>query len=130
MARKKRKLRGTGIHNIFRQLQERLPSTFPQAKLVVHPSFVDLFMKGFKGRGAPPFAYCEGKDNTIHVVTQLYREDLDIILWFYLHEMGHLYALQRYGIDDYRFSDNKEAEKYADSFANRWLKRLKKERWF
>jgi hypothetical protein len=129
MARKK-KLNGTGIHNIFNQLGERLPSTFPQARLVVHPNFLDLFMTGFRGRGAPPFAYCDVKDNTIHVAAKLYREDLEIILWFYLHEMGHLYAFQRYGADDDKFADEKKAEQYADVFANRWFRRLKKEKWF
>jgi uncharacterized protein YjaZ len=47
----------------------------------------------------------------------------------FLHEIGHLFAFNKYGTKDIRWDDYEVSEGYANNFATRWLKRLKKEDW-
>lgn len=135
MTRPRRK-KSTGVCRIYRDLLERLPNTYPQPSLVVHSSLSELYNyywsddeKDPGDPGHPPFAFCDGSDDTIHVSVQLNREPRESIVWYYLHELGHLYALHKYGEKDKRWSVYTDAECYANRFASRWLSRLKKERW-
>lgn len=133
MARSKKP---TGICHIYKKLLERLPKTYPKPKLIVHPNLSELYSyfcgnsEGIrKDPGYPPQAFCDGDDNTIHVPIQLNRETREDIVKLYLHEIGHLYALNRYGEGNRRWSVYKDSERYANQFASRWFSRLKKERW-
>ena len=136
MTRPRRK-KSTGICRIYRELLGRLPNTYPQPSLIVYSSLYELHKNYWSDDdgydpgdpGHPPFAFCDGTDNTIHVSVQLNREPRESIIWYYLHELGHLYALQKYGESDKRWSKYKDAERYANRFASRWLSKLKKERW-
>jgi Zn-dependent peptidase ImmA (M78 family) len=131
------RFRKLGIRGIYRSLLERLPSTYPKPNLIVHHSLSELADRYWDGAeephtgdpGHPPFAFCDGDKQTIHIAAQLNREPVESIVWYYLHELGHLFALQRYGEHSDKFKKYKVAEKYANRFASRWVRRLKKERW-
>lgn len=129
------KSKSARICKIFRDLLQRLPSTYPRPVLVIHSSEealneyytsendeVDL------GDGFP-LAFCDGSEIAIHVNIQLNKETKEEILRLYLHEMGHLYVSQKYGEKDKRWAVYKEAERFANRFASRWISRLKKEGW-
>jgi len=131
---------GTGktgkISRIFSKLMRRLPSTYPKAVLVIHRSIKKLESYYWETEGTaldpgdpglPPFAFCDGEDNSIHVAYPLYKESSRNISWYLLHEMGHLVALQKYGEKDLRWKDYIVGERYANKFADRWCKRLKEE---
>ena len=120
------------IKEVFDLILQRLPSTYPKAKLIIHSSISELtyeYQRGSHGdkQGPPPFGYCDNRDNSVHVVAQLSREKHYDVAWYLLHEIGHLYAYERYGERDRRWSDYKNAEQYANRFADRWVKKLKKE---
>lgn len=125
------------MYKIYTKLIERLPSTYPHPTLVVHVNLTELIRyywddEGEMDRGDPghsPYAFCDGIDSTIHVSYTLIKEPTNTILWYFLHELGHLYALQQYGKSDKRWGDYKVGEKYANRFASRWLNKLKKEGW-
>lgn len=126
--------RGAKIRRAYDSLIGRLPSTYPHATLIVHENLHDLRKRYWRGsaesRNAAdyePFAFCDGERNTIHVPLNLAKETYQQILWYILHEVGHLYALEKYGWRDRRWSNNMTAEKYADRFADRWTNRLKAE---
>ncbi len=127
------------MYRIYTQLVERLPSTYPRAMLVVHINLKELARYYWDSEGQDleqgdpghsPFGFCDGEDNTIHVAYTLIKESTSSIVWYFLHEMGHLYALQHYGDRDPRWTNYIIAEKYANRFANRWLNKLKQEDWF
>ena len=122
------------IRRAYDSLIQRLPSTYPYATLIVHESLDDLRKSYCRGPAenrdastTEPFAFCDGIKNTIHVPLDLAGETYQKILWYVLHEIGHLYALGRYGCRDERWDGNDAAERYADRFADRWTNRLKAE---
>jgi hypothetical protein len=126
------------MYRIYTQLVARLPSTYPRATLVVHVNLTELIRYYWDSEGEElepgdpghsPFGFCDGEDNTIHVSYTLIKESTSAIIWYFLHELGHLYALQQYGEKDPRFEDYTVAERYANRFANRWARRLKREGW-
>lgn len=126
--------RGAKIRKAYDSLMDRLPSTYPHATLVIHEDLCDLRKRYWRGsaesRSAAdyePLAFCDGEKNTIHVPLDLAEEECQKILWYMLHEIGHLYALRRYGWRDKRWNGTAAAEKYADRFADRWTGRLRKE---
>jgi Zn-dependent peptidase ImmA (M78 family) len=120
---------------LYEKVLNRLPSSYPKPKLIIHSSMKKLkysywetntYDKDFE---SPPVAWCGIVDNTIHVaLTNLKTEDIGNILFNYLHEIGHLYAFNKYGFNDPRWLDDKVSEKYADDFAARWSKKLLKEK--
>lgn len=121
------------ISKIYQSLIERLPSTYPQANLIIHSSISNLRECYRKSEGEdeyPPYAFCDSDDNTIHVSVAFNNETARSISWYFLHEIGHLYAFQRYGERDIRWKDTNISERYANSFADRWTKRLEKEGWY
>jgi Zn-dependent peptidase ImmA (M78 family) len=121
------------ILKIYQLLTARLPNTYPHADLVIHSSVHKLrecYSKSEGEDGYPPYAFCDSDDNTIHVSAAFNDETARSISWYFLHEIGHLYALQRYGDQDIRWKDSKISERYANSFADRWVKKLEKEEWY
>ena len=126
------------MYKIYTKLIKRLPSTYPRATLVVHVNLTELIGYYWDSEGEeldrgdpghPPFAFCDGEDNTIHVSYTLIKESTSQIVWYFLHELGHLYALQHYGDKDNRWKNYKISERYANRFANRWISKLKEEGW-
>jgi hypothetical protein len=110
----------------------RMPARYPKPRLVVHdtPEALVSFLK--KGR----YAFHRGYDasdvmgiadalrGTIHLPrTTLQRESTATVLGVLLHEVGHLYAAQRYGVESDQYTD----EVRANAFERRWLNRLAKE---
>ena len=127
------------ISRVFSRIVRRLPSTYPKALLVIHPSLRKLESYFWETGGTaldpgdpghPPFAYCDGEDNSIHVASILNKDSARQISWYLLHEIGHLQALRRYGDYDSRWDDYRTAERYANRFANRWCNKLKEEGFF
>lgn len=121
------------ILKIYQSLIDRLPSSYPCADLVIHSSVRKLrecYRKSEGDDGDPPYAFCDSNDNTIHVSAAFDAETIRSVAWYFLHEIGHLYALQRYGDQDKRWKDTKISERYANAFADRWTKRLEKEGWY
>ena len=127
------------ISRVFSRILRRLPSTYPKSVLVIHTSLrkLQLYFLEINGTaldpgdpGLPPFAFCYGEDNSIHVASLLNKDSIQQISWYLLHEIGHLQALQRYGEKDRRWEDYKQAEYYANRFADRWCNKLKEERFF
>jgi hypothetical protein len=124
--------RGAKVRKAYDSLIQRLPSTYPHATLIVQ-SLAELhkaYCRGPEERDTSttePLAFCNGGTNTIHIPLELGAEPLQKILWYMLHEIGHLYALGRYGCRDQRWNSSDIAEKYADRFADRWTHRLEAE---
>jgi len=132
-----------GIQNLiqtFRRIQQRLPSTYPHAALVIHMNENELqkyYYRCMEGEDPTenypahhPYAFCDGDAMTVHMHAGMYKETLHQLAWYILHELGHLYAIQKYGKKDSRWKDTNIAESYANNFATRWTKRLKNEGWF
>lgn len=129
------KPRESRISKMYQAVLNRLPSTYPQATLIIHKTVFDLrecYKNSCDGdeEGEPPYAFCDSADNTIHVSHAFYNENLQSMTWYFLHELGHLYSLQKFGEDDPRWGDYKSSERYANNFADRWVKKLKMEGWF
>jgi len=127
------------VSRTFSRIIKRLPSTYPKAVLVVHTSLKKLQSYYWETNGTAldpgdpghsPFAYCDGEDYSIHIASNLKKESVSEIGWYLLHEMGHLRALQRFGVRDPRWHDYKLAERYANKFADRWCDKLKEEGFF
>lgn len=128
------------MYKIYTKLIERLPSTYPRATLVVHINQAELIKYYWGTDGAedpedlerenPVQAFCDCTDNTIHVPYTLIKEDSESIVWYFLHEFGHLYAVQHYGENNPRWANFKLSEQYANRFAGRWMHKLKREGWF
>jgi hypothetical protein len=128
------------VLQIWDRISKRLPATYPAASLVIHMSEEELeayyweFYECTKKEREeyPPYAFCDGDTNTIHVHATMAEQTTKEIARYLLHEEGHLYAFQRYGVDDPRTNDKnaKIDEAYADRFAARWIRRLRNEGWF
>ena len=139
MTRPRKKTRNSRrMYQVYTKLLKRIPSTYPRPTLVVHVNLFELvrYYWDSEGRavesgdpGHPPFAFCDGEDNTIHISYTLIKESNNTIIWYFLHELGHLYALHKYGESNSKWNNYKIGENYANSFANRWTRKLKKEGW-
>lgn len=120
------------IYRIYSKIINRLPATFPRTALVVHMNLKELqqYYIDTEGEEPPdklPFAFCDMNTFTVHVHLTMTEESIQDIAYYFLHEIGHLYALHRYGPDDDRWDDYKTAEAFANRFARRWLNRMKQE---
>ncbi len=122
------------IYKIYHKIIDRLPSTYPRAALVVHRDVKELREYYFASEDITendveylPEAFCDGLTYTIHIPLTLYTCPIEEIAWYYLHEIGHLYALSRYGENNPKWSGSDIAEKYADKFAYRWLNKIQRE---
>lgn len=129
------------IRKIYDAILKRLPSTYPQAELVIHTSMRKLReyytkMDGIKESGDPPCAFClfADEDNqSVHVPEDLNYKSEKRVRQFaevMLHEIGHLYVVRKYGFKDLRWKNEIIAERYADRFAYRWMKKIDKEGFF
>lgn len=127
------KARESKISKLYQALLERLPSTYPQAKLIIHPSLKELRECYDKdNEEAPPYlpyCFCNANDETIHVSNTLYNDTTSLVVFYLAHEIGHLYAFKKYGRTNIRWDNIIVAEKFANDFANRWVNKLKKEGW-
>jgi hypothetical protein len=119
------------FRKLYIKVLNRLPSTYPQPKLVIHSSIIDLRNSYWDETPSdydlqhPPIAWCDMSDTSVHVaLTNLRKEDVSNVLFYYLHEIGHLYAYKKYGLKSLKWKDRKTSEKYADDFAARWTKKL------
>ena len=126
------------ILKIWDRISRRLPSTYPKPSLVIHEfSLEDYFFTFYecseKEKKYPPGAFCDPTTNTVHVQIDLADLTAINIASYLLHEVGHLRAYQRYGEHDPRANDkenNRIDERYANTFASRWIRKLCSEGWF
>lgn len=119
------------VFRIFDRLMRRLPSTYPRAHLVIHRDGACL--KGYylahedaEDEDFDLVAFCDAPSSTIHLHMDIQKETCRTISSYILHELGHLYAYQKYGENSRIWLD----EQYADRFASRWVRRLSGEGWF
>lgn len=118
----------------YQKILERLPKSYPKPKLVIHKTNAGLY-KSYWGLGVQfdlkkymMVAWCSSADYTVHTSSEVLKTEEECnLLFYYLHEIGHLYAYERYGEEDKRWADHDTCEKYADNFAARWSKKLLKE---
>lgn len=131
------------VLNIYEIIKNRLPSTFPRAKLAFFEdeecmllnndietkdnesvyAVVDPQTWTINLPLSMTFKYTSNKGNTYTnkvLITQVSDEDIASVI---LHEIGHLYGGERYGYDSKQYN----SEKYCDLFAERWLKILRSE---
>jgi len=127
------------VINAFSKILKRLPSTYPKTILIIHNNLKNLQSYYWETSGTSldpgdpghsPFAYCDGDDYSIHVSPSLNRVSTIEVVWYLLHEIGHLKALYKFGEKDPRWKDYKISEQYANKFADRWCDTLKKEGFF
>lgn len=111
------------VKELYRQLTKRLPYYYPKPKLVLYKSLKKLTKQVYY---KDSIGFCDVENNSIHI----YICDPDVhILSIILHEIGHIYAYNKFGPNDPRWAVEEVAEKYADKFADRWLRKLVKENW-
>ena len=134
------------IMDLYEIIKNRLPSTFPRALLSFHQDEECMLVNTDTSKAddeATVFAIATIDTNTINVplkltieyenqrtgevlnkevsfTQQLTDEEISSIL---LHELGHLYAAQKYG----KSSKQCDSEVYADAFARRWIGKLQLE---
>jgi hypothetical protein len=126
------------ILKIWEKISKRLPSSYPRASIVLHMSeeelkeyFFEFYELSSQGE-SPPYAFCDADSNTVHVHATMAEFTIKQVAWYLLHEVGHLYAFQKYSMNDPRANDEngKLDELFANRFASRWVRRLHKEGWF
>jgi len=123
-----------GLQKVFKtfdKIMKRLPSTYPQAHIVIHRD--EECLKGYYLAHEEPadddfdlIAFCDAPSSTIHLHMDIQQETCRAIASHILHEMGHLYAYHKYGEKKKVWED----ETYANRFASRWVRQLDKEGWF
>ena len=135
------------ILDLYEVIKNRLPKTFPKALLSFHENENCMLINTDTCKEideATVFAVANADTNTISIPLKLtieyknkktgevldkqvsFTQQLtdDEIANILCHEVGHLYAASRYGKGSKQFND----EAYADSFAIRWVKILKKDK--
>jgi hypothetical protein len=135
------------ILDLYDVIKNRLPKTFPKALLSFHENESCMLINTDTCKEtdeATVFAVANADTNTISIPLKLtieiknkktgeildkqvsFTQQLtdDEIANILCHELGHLYAANKYGKNSSQFND----ETYANSFANRWVKILKKEK--
>lgn len=132
------------VIDIYNIIKDRLPSTYPRPKLAFYEDEQSLLqnMRIKIKQGDNIYAVCDPETNTVMMplsmtfiltnvrgketekLTPLNRMDDESIADTLLHEIAHLYAGNKYGFHSKQYFD----EDYCDSFARRWVKKLKKER--
>jgi hypothetical protein len=123
-----------GLQKVFKtfdRIMKRLPSTYPQAHLVIHrdSECLKTYYLAHEPEDDKDFelvAFCDAPSDTIHLHMDIQKETCRDIASYILHEMGHLYGFHKHG-GEASFLDD---EGYADGFAARWVRRLDKEDWF
>lgn len=131
------------VIKIYQLIQDRLPSTYPRPKLVFYQDEQSMVAgNNLKEKDDETvYAVVNPETNIISLPLtiefehkkrngekivkhqKLSRMQDDVIAHTLIHECGHLYAGERYGYDSKQYND----EKYCDRFAERWIKRLKRD---
>ena len=135
------------IMDLYEIIKQRLPSTFPKALLSFHESEDCMLINTETSKAddeSTVFAVVNADTLTINIPILLTIEyenhktketlskevsftqqltDREIVS-ILLHEIGHLYAAQKYGKTSKQFND----EGYADEFARRWMRLFRKEK--
>ena len=131
------------IIEIYNIIKERLPSTYYKPKLVFYEDEDSLVLtnKLKKEEGYNIYACVDPESQTIHLPLKMsfrhynkngnsFSRDMKLnkmsdedIAHTLLHELAHMYGFKRYGSESKQYDD----EIYCDRFAERWLKKLKKE---
>lgn len=129
---------------IYSVIKDRLPTTYPRPKLAFFEDEECLLTntKMKKKENESIYAVVDPDTWTINLplsmkfeftsalgnkhfnsvsITKLSDKEIAQTI---LHEIGHLYAGERYGYNSKKYSD----EKYCDRFAERWWKILAKEK--
>lgn len=116
------------IIKIFKKIKKHLPYKLPDPKIIIHKSKDSLISYYYlitideNGYDYHPYAFCDPIENTIHL-----HRDMDSdeeIAFFILHEIAHLYAYSNYGPNDIRCCNYDVSERYADTFAYKWVDKL------
>ena len=121
------------VRQIFNIIYKRLPKTYPKSTLVIHETWKSLIVEykrdinNEEKEKIIPVAFCNVEDNTVHLCRGFLKNPDHILALYILHEIGHIYAYDRYGPFDDKWADLYTAEKYADDFARRWVIKLQKE---
>lgn len=121
------------VYSMLALCLSEMPARYPKPRLVVHesPESLVTFMgdapHAFRHANAFPaglvLGMADAERNAIHIpFTTIVSEDRDTLLDVLLHEIGHLYQAHRHGAGSPRYLD----ERLANSFARRWLKRLRR----
>jgi len=116
------------IKKIYQELSKRISSS--KSKLIIHPTLSHLQKSygKFNKFVESPHAFFDSNNNTIHISYS--TTNLEELVWLFLHEFSHIYALNKYGENNYRWADSELSEQYANNRANKWIKKLRKEGWF
>lgn len=132
------------VMNIYDIIKNRLPLTYPRPKLAFFEDeecmLVNNNMKQKEDESVyaivdpdtwtinlplnMTFEYTSMKGNEYSnkiPITKVSDEDIALII---LHEIGHLYAGERYGYDSKQYNN----ERYCDKFASRWVNILYNEK--
>jgi len=132
------------IYNIYDIIKERLPKTYPRPKLAFfedeHCMLTNNHVRPKKGESvyalvspdtytislplSMTIEYIKSNGIVCSKTTSISKESDENIAHTILHEIGHLYAGERYGYDSKQYDD----EKYCDRFADRWLRVLIEEK--
>lgn len=132
------------IYTIYDAIKDRLPSTYPRPKLAFfedeHCMIQNNHMRIKKDESVyaivdpmtyticlplkMTFEYTKANGIEYSNVVPINKVSDEDIAHTILHEIGHLYAGERYGFDSKKYSD----EAYCDRFAARWVRVLIKEK--
>jgi len=132
------------IIDIYDIIKDRLPATYPRPKLAFFEDEDSMLDNNDLPRKEDETVYAIVNPNTYTInlplsmvlehtgrsnktiqktvpLNKFIEKDIALTL---LHEIGHLYAGERYGYNSKQYGD----EKYCDKFAERWCRVLIKER--
>lgn len=134
------------VIDIYNIIKERLPKTYPRPKLAFFEDeesmLVNQNMKLKDYENVYVYAvvnpetltinlpltmkleHTDSKGKVVYRTVPLNKMSEEDIAHTILHEIGHLYAGDRYGY----FADQYFDEKYCDAFAERWIKVLCKDK--
>lgn len=131
------------VIKLYNIIVERLPSTYPTAKLVFYQDeecLLEYHSEIKKIDGESVYAIIDPNTNTIHLPLQMtfeyeirdrvIKREVKIsqvsdkeLAHTILHEHAHLYFGKKYGYDSKQYDD----EIKCDQFADRWIEKLVKE---
>jgi len=132
------------IHDLYNLIKDRLPSTYPKARLAFFENEEHMLERENMKVGADESVYAivDPDTSTISLPLkmtfeytakdgQIYNKVVSIdkisdeeICHTLLHESFHLLMGERYGYSSKQYSD----EKGCDKFGERWVKKMKKEK--
>jgi hypothetical protein len=132
------------VFDLYEMIKERIPSTYPRPKLAFYED-EDCMLDNTKlTKDVEETVYAVVNPNTdtislpLHLSFEHINKSKEVVLKIIpitkrtdmeisntlLHEIGHLYAGDRYGYQSKQYND----ERYCDNFASRWVRILRKEK--